>query len=47
MTQTTTDYGFRSRLKLPFGQALEKVTAALKEGPKSEYGRKCATLAAF
>ncbi len=30
MTQTTTDYGFRARLNLPYEQAIEKVTAALK-----------------
>ncbi len=31
MTQTTTDYAFRTRLNLPYEQAIEKVTAALKE----------------
>lgn len=31
MTQTTTDYGFRTRLDLPYEQTIEKVTAALKE----------------
>jgi uncharacterized protein (DUF302 family) len=31
MTQTTTDYAFRTRLDLPYEQAIEKVTAALKE----------------
>lgn len=31
MTQTTTDYGFRTRLNLPYEQVIEKVTAALKE----------------
>jgi len=30
MTQTTTAYGFRTRLALPYEQAVEKVTAALK-----------------
>jgi uncharacterized protein (DUF302 family) len=30
MTQSTTDYGFRVRLNLPYEQAIEKVTAALK-----------------
>lgn len=30
MTQTTTDYGFRTRVNLPYEQAIEKVTAALK-----------------
>ena len=30
MTQTTTGYGFRTRLNLPYEQAIEKVTAALK-----------------
>ena len=31
MTHTTTDYGFRTRVNLPYEQAIEKVTAALKE----------------
>ena len=31
MTQTTIDYNFRTRLNLPYEQAIEKVTAALKE----------------
>lgn len=31
MTQTITDYGFRTRVNLPYEQAIEKVTAALKE----------------
>lgn len=31
MTKTTTDYGFRTRLALPYEQAIGKVTAALKE----------------
>lgn len=30
MTQTVTDYGFRTHLNLPYAQAIEKVTAALK-----------------
>ncbi len=30
MTQTTTDYGFRTRVNLPYEQAIEKVTEALK-----------------
>ena len=30
MTQSTTDYGFRARLNLPYEQAIERVTAALK-----------------
>jgi uncharacterized protein (DUF302 family) len=30
MTQSTTDYGFRTRLNIPYEQAIEKVTAALK-----------------
>ncbi len=30
MTQTTTAYGFRTRLNLPYEQAIEKVTSALK-----------------
>lgn len=30
MTQTNTEYGFRTRLNLPYEQAIEKVTAALK-----------------
>ena len=30
MTQTTTGYGFRTRLNLPYEQVIEKVTAALK-----------------
>ncbi len=30
MTQTNTEYGFRTRLNLPFEQTIEKVTAALK-----------------
>jgi uncharacterized protein (DUF302 family) len=31
MTQVITDYGFRTRVDLPYEQAIEKVTAALKE----------------
>ncbi|MFO7539835.1 MAG: DUF302 domain-containing protein [Chloroflexota bacterium] len=31
MTQTVTDYGIRTRVNLPYEQAIEKVTAALKE----------------
>lgn len=31
MTQTTTDYAFRTQLALPYGQAVERATAALKE----------------
>ncbi len=31
MTKTITDYAFRTRLDLPYEQAVEKVTAALKE----------------
>ncbi len=31
MTQLTTDYGFRTKVDLPYEQAVEKVTAALKE----------------
>jgi uncharacterized protein (DUF302 family) len=31
MTQTTNDYGIRKHLNLPYEQAIEKVTAALKE----------------
>ena len=30
MTQTNTEYGFRTRLNLPYEQAIEEVTAALK-----------------
>ena len=30
MTQTNTEYRFRTRLNLPYEQAIEKVTAALK-----------------
>lgn len=30
MTQKNAEYGFRSRLNLPYEQAIEKVTAALK-----------------
>ncbi len=30
MTQTTTDYSFRTELNIPYKQAVEKVTAALK-----------------
>jgi uncharacterized protein (DUF302 family) len=30
MTETKTDYGFHTRLNLPHEQAIEKVTAALK-----------------
>lgn len=30
MTKATTGYGFRTRLDLPYEQAVEKVTAALK-----------------
>ena len=31
MTKTITDYAFRTRLDLPYEQAVERVTAALKE----------------
>jgi uncharacterized protein (DUF302 family) len=31
MSKTITDYAFRTRLDLPYEQAIEKVTAALKE----------------
>lgn len=31
MTQTITDYAFRTHLDLPYEQAVERVTAALKE----------------
>ena len=31
MTQTVTDYGIRTRVNLPYEQAIEKVTAVLKE----------------
>ena len=31
MTQLTTDYGFRTHVNLPYEQAVEKVTAALKD----------------
>jgi uncharacterized protein (DUF302 family) len=31
MTQTTNNYQFRTHLDLPYDQAIEKVTAALKE----------------
>lgn len=31
MTKTITDYAFRTRLDLPYEQAVEKVTAALKD----------------
>ena len=31
MTQLTTDYGFRTQVNQPYEQAVEKVTAALKD----------------
>lgn len=31
MTQITTDYSFRTRVNLPYTQAIDKVTAALKD----------------
>lgn len=31
MSQTIPDYGFRTHINLPYGQTVEKVTAALKE----------------
>jgi len=31
MSQTMTDYGYRTKLDLPYEEALQKVTGALKE----------------
>lgn len=31
MTKTVTDYAYRTKLNLPYEQAVEKITAALKE----------------